>query len=158
AAGPAEATGTPPLSGARRIAVVASSSEAAGQASLLYPARDAARIASVLEELGGFAPDGIARLPAATPATLRAALDRAEATAVRPPGTVLALSSPGHADAEGLLLGGERFRYAELRERLQRSHAAVRVALLDACQSGAAARAKGGRPVAGYAVDIVDPT
>src|SRR5581483_6768720 len=44
----------------------------------------------------------------------------------------------GHADADGLLLGGDRFTYRELRERLARSQAAVRVAVLDACNSGGA--------------------
>src|SRR4029079_16699288 len=55
----------------------------------------------------------------------------------------------GHADGEGLLLGSERFTYRELRDRLAQSRAQVRVAVLDACNTGSATRPKGGKPGTG---------
>src|SRR6056297_2985322 len=50
----------------------------------------------------------------------------------------------GHSDVEGLLLGGEHLLYKTLRSRLERIPAAVRIAILDSCFSGAFTRLKGG--------------
>lgn len=50
----------------------------------------------------------------------------------------------GHSDEEGLLLGSTRLRYKDLRRAMDESPADVRLAVLDACASGAALRAKGG--------------
>jgi hypothetical protein len=132
-----------------RIAIVASSSEADGQASLRFAARDADRMAAVLGEIGSFSPTDIWTLPRATTARLREALERAERAAEREPGSEILLYYSGHADGEGLLLGGERFTYRELRDRLAQSHAQVRVAVLDACNAGSATRPKGGKPGTG---------
>jgi hypothetical protein len=134
---------------AARIAIVSSSSEAAGQAPLRFAARDADRMAAVLGELGSFAPADIWTVPRASISGLRDALERAERASEREPGSEILFYYSGHADEEGLLLGGERFTYRELRDRLARSHAQVRVAVLDACNSGNATRAKGGKPGAG---------
>src|SRR5690606_19692291 len=59
----------------------------------------------------------------------------------------------GHADAGELRLGASRYPMARLRERLAASPAAVRIALLDACRSGAITRTKGARRVPAFAVD-----
>jgi hypothetical protein len=134
-----------------RIALVASSSQADGQPTLRYPGRDADRVAAVLSELGSFAPADVWSLPRASAADLRRALDRAEAIAAREPGSAIVLYYSGHADGAGLLMGGDRFSYEELRARLARSRATVRVAVLDACNAGGAAQTKGGRPATGAA-------
>lgn len=134
---------------AARIAIVSSSSDAAGQAPLRYAARDAERMAAVLGELGSFAPGDVWTVPGSSVAALREALDRAERRAAQEPGSEIFFYYSGHADPEGLLLGSERFGYRELRERLARSRAQVRVAVLDACNSGGATRPKGGHPGTG---------
>jgi hypothetical protein len=142
---------------AARIAIVSSSNEAAGRATLRYADRDGERMAAVLSELGSLAPADVWRLPHATAPTLREALDRAEARAASEPGSTIIFYFSGHADGEGLLLGDDRFGYRELRERLARSHAQVRVAVLDACNSGSATKPKGGHQGTGPVFTPVDP-
>jgi len=50
----------------------------------------------------------------------------------------------GHSDEDGLLLGGERVGYQELRRWIDESGADVRIVVLDSCSSGALIRQKGG--------------
>jgi hypothetical protein len=140
---------------AERVAIVASAEVADGQPSLRYARRDADRVAAVLRELGGF--DRINQLNDPSPAALREALDDADALAARDPNLEIVFYYSGHADAQGLLLGSGRLPFDELRFRLEHSHAAVRVALLDACYSGTIVRPKGGSPAPGYALDTVEP-
>ena len=64
----------------------------------------------------------------------------------------------GHADEEGLLLGGERLGYRELRRMMDAVDADVRVAVLDACASGAITRIKGGQRRKGFLVDAFSDT
>ncbi|HEX2657650.1 MAG TPA: caspase family protein, partial [Polyangia bacterium] len=147
----------PALLLAARIAIVSSSNQADGQATLRYADRDGERVGAVLTELGSVAPEDVWRLPNTTVPALRSALERAEERAAREPGSTIILYYSGHADAEGLLLGDQRFSYRELRERLARSHAQVRVAVLDACNAGGATRPKGGHQSAGPVFTPVEP-
>ncbi|HVT08361.1 MAG TPA: caspase family protein [Polyangia bacterium] len=140
-----------------RIAIVSSSSQADGQLPLRYADRDAQRTAAVLRELGAFDPADIWVLPQTSQRALRDALDRAEGRAAREPGSTIVLYYSGHADPEGLLLGGERFTYLELRQRLAASKAQIRVAILDACNSGGATRPKGGKASGGPPFAAVEP-
>jgi len=142
---------------AARIAIVASSNQAEGQATLRYADRDGERVGAVLTELGSIASEDVWKLPNTTVAALRAALDRAEERAQREPASTIILYYSGHADAAGLLIGDQRFTYRELRERLARSRAQVRVAVLDACNAGGATRPKGGHQSAGPVFTPVDP-
>lgn len=139
-----------------RMAIVVSADAADGQPTLRYADRDADRIESVLRELGGF--DRVDRLRDPQPAALRAALDQAEAAATRDPGLQVVFYYSGHADARGLLVGADRFPFDELRARLERSRAGVRVALIDACYAGTMVQTKGGKPAPGYALDLVAPS
>jgi len=140
---------------AGRVAIVASASTADGQPTLRYAERDADRVAAVLRELGGF--DRVNQLRDPSPAALRQALAEADAQAARDPNLEIVFYYSGHADTQGLLLGAGRLPFDELRSRLERSGAAVRVALLDACYSGSIVRPKGGAPAPGYALDTVEP-
>jgi hypothetical protein len=138
-----------------RVAIVVSSADAHGQAPLRYAERDADRMAEVLRELGGFSQVWVLHQP--TAGALESALDRAERLAASDPGLEILMFYSGHADHQGVLLRGERLAYQRLRDRLSRSPAAVRVLMLDACNSGAAVRTKGGRPSAGFAMEAVSP-
>jgi len=84
---------------AGRLAIVASSSTADGQAQLRYSGRDADRVAEVLRELGGF--DEVWTLREPSPAALRSALARAEQRAVVDPKLELLVYYSGHADGRG---------------------------------------------------------
>src|SRR5215471_19069040 len=59
----------------------------------------------------------------------------------------------GHADEQGLLLGSDRYSYRTLRDRLDEIPADVRIAVLDACASGAFTRLKGGKTRPPFLVD-----
>jgi len=50
----------------------------------------------------------------------------------------------GHADEKGLRLGGDVYSWAEFRRNVNSINADVKVAILDACGSGAITRTKGG--------------
>jgi hypothetical protein len=138
-----------------RVAIVASAGTADGQAALRYADRDAERLEAVLRELGGF--DRIEHLRQPRAQQLREALARVEQEAARNPTVQMVFYYSGHADAHGLLLGGERFSFDELRTRLEGSRASVRVAFIDACYSGSLVRPKGGQRAPGYALDTVEP-
>ena len=55
--------------------------------------------------------------------------------------------------SKGLLLGEDRYSYRSLRDRLDQVPADVRIAVLDACASGAITRLKGGQPQPPFLVD-----
>jgi hypothetical protein len=59
----------------------------------------------------------------------------------------------GHADEKGLRLGEEIYSWKEFRKRVDALHADVKIAVIDACGSGAITRAKGGVAVPAFMVD-----
>jgi hypothetical protein len=59
----------------------------------------------------------------------------------------------GHADERGLLMGDERLPYQTLRHSLDSMRTDVRIAVLDACASGAITRIKGGKRRQAFMVD-----
>jgi hypothetical protein len=64
----------------------------------------------------------------------------------------------GHGDNEALEIGSERLLLRDLRSYLEQLTAAdVRVAFVDACQSGALTGVKGGKRAPGYEVRLADP-
>jgi hypothetical protein len=138
---------------ARFALVVANSQGAEGQATLAFAERDAERMATALAELGGFERDDIHIVRRASAASVRAELLGIEARVAAArrqgvAGTLFVFYYSGHADAEGLeLADDERFGFDELRERIRKSIAEVKVAIVDACHSGSFTRVKGGKPV-----------
>lgn len=133
----------------------------AERARLQYAVSDAERFARVLVELGGVPPeneivlrqpklrdliDGFDRLTAKVETARRAAAANGDRT------EVLVYYS-GHADEQGLLLGSDRYSYRSLRERLDLIPADVRIAVLDACASGAFTRIKSGKARPAFLVD-----
>jgi len=64
----------------------------------------------------------------------------------------------GHGDNEALEIGNERLPLRDLRSYLEQLNAAdIRVAFVDACQSGALTGVKGGRRAPGYEIRLADP-
>jgi Caspase domain len=115
---------------------------------LRYAATDARAMGKVLQSLGGVAAEDIVFVSAANRAAFDAGFAdvekrlRAGATAgVR---RELLLYYSGHSDEDGLLIGRDRIGYDELRARVQRAPADLRVVILDSCASGAFTRRKGG--------------
>lgn len=120
---------------------------------LRYAVSDAERFAAVLVDLGGVdrANEIVLKDPsvrefvdALDKLSQRVAQGRRVAAQTGGRTEVLFYYS-GHADEKGLLLGEDRVSYQGLRDRLDEIQADVRIAVLDACASGAFTRIKGGK-------------
>jgi hypothetical protein len=124
---------------------------------LLYAASDAATFGRVLGEMGGVRPEDTRHLDSPTPAGLDSALAalRGKVLAERAGSgrTEVILYYSGHADARGLLLGEAGFDYDRFRRKIDSIPADVRIAVLDACASGAITRLKGGKHRPAFTVD-----
>ncbi|MGA9521185.1 MAG: caspase family protein [Myxococcaceae bacterium] len=117
-----------------------------GEARLRYAERDASRVAAVLREMGGFAPENVALLTGVQADGVRRTLVSVNARIREAgPGAVLFVFYSGHADAKALHLGGTRLPLEELKQLVRGSAAQARVLVIDACRSGAATQVKGGR-------------
>lgn len=146
--------------GVTRFLLAAGTNEGgADRAPLRYAVADAERFARVLVELGGVPASNAVVLKDASLRDFLQAIDQlsarvADARKTSGGGRVEALVYySGHADEKGLLLADDRYSYRTLRDRLDQVPADVRIAVLDACASGAFTRRKGGRARAPFLVD-----
>ncbi len=141
--------------------VIGANSGGAERPRLRYAVSDAERFARVLIELGGVSPENEIILRQPKLKELLDALDQLSARVMearRAPGaaggrTEVLFYYSGHADERGLLLGDDRYSYLSLRDRLDQIPADVRIAVLDACASGAFTRLKGGKARPAFLVD-----
>jgi caspase domain-containing protein len=129
----------------------------AARARLRYAASDAHAMARVLESLGGvaagdlvFVADGSRRALQDGFAKIEQMLRAEQTRGVR---RELVFYYSGHSDEEGLLLGGERISYQELRAFIHEAPADLSLAILDSCESGAFTRHKGGARRAPFLLD-----
>ena len=140
--------------------IVGANAGGADRPQLQYAVSDAERFARVLVDLGGVSPGNAIVLKQPRMKDLVDALDllnRQVVDARRAPGgagrTEVLFYYSGHADEQGLLIGADRYSYRTLRDRLDQIPADVRIAILDACASGAFTRLKGGRARPAFLVD-----
>jgi len=153
---------TPGRAEVRRFAVVAGNN--VGQrheAVLRYAEDDAERFADVLRELGSFPAGNVRVLKGQDPDAFLAAVRDAEAALSSPAATdagpsLLLLYFSGHADGTHLHFGDQRLPFARLKQVAERSQASIRLAIVDACQSGGMTRTKGFRFGAAYDLNLVD--
>ena len=124
---------------------------------LRYAASDAHAMGRVLQTLGGVAPEDMVFVSTANRAAFDAAFTDIEQRlrAGTQPGVrrELLVYYSGHSDEDGLLVGRDRVGYDELRARVQRAPADLRVVILDSCASGAFTRRKGGVKRAPFLMD-----
>jgi hypothetical protein len=149
AAGPAIAADSSDVPSLRRFALVASANDGGpGRARLRFANSDAESLARVLSSLGGVQGCDVVLIREASRLALQNAFDqvRRQIAAERRPQVrrELFVYYSGHSDEDGLLLGGERVGYRELRQWIDGTGAEVRIAVLDSCASGALIRLKGG--------------
>lgn len=142
----------------RRFALVVSANDGGpGRERLKYADRDARALFDVLAQLGGVDAADATTLSQPSGATLAAAFaklgERVRSAAKAGERTELIFYYSGHSDGAALLLGSERVSYAELRRWLDDLPVEVRIAILDACASGAFTRAKGGVRRAPFLLD-----
>lgn len=155
----------PALSGAvtleRFVLVIGANSGGADRARLRFAVSDAERFAGVMRELGGVPESNqvLLRQPQVQDLfrafdTLAAKLEAAKrATSAATVRTEVVVYYSGHADEQGLLIGEDRVSYQSLREKLDEMPADVRIAVLDACASGAFTRIKGGKARPPFRID-----
>ena len=122
---------------------------------LKYAETDAARVASMLQEVGGVRPENLVLLRGQDAATVRSTLiavnDR-----VREAGHqgMLIVYYSGHGDAGALHLGNSPLELRELEQLVRGSSASFRLLVLDACRSGALTRVKGGSPIPPFDIQL----
>lgn len=136
----------------RRVALLVGSDVGLpGEVRLRSTGADADRLAGVLRELGGFAPSDVRVLDGRTGAEI---LDALDALARDEPASLFLFFYSGHADSGALHPGGTLLPLDLLLHRLRAVRAGLRITILDACQSGAATRAKGSTPAAPFRIDV----
>ncbi len=144
----------------RRMAVVIGADHGdADEAALTWAEADARRVADVLVELAGVAPDELVHLERARAADVREVLSRVAARAAAEPAdqrSMLVVYVSGHADATSLHLSGTRMLLTELQDLVEAVPVDTRVLVLDACRAGELTRARGGTPVAPFEIVVED--
>lgn len=137
----------------RRFAVIIGNNAGApADVELRYAESDAARVARVLRELGGYEPADIVLLQGEAAATVAGTFDAVNervraAQSKEGTDTVLFVYYSGHADRRALHLGRSRLEFAKLAHLVRGSPAKVRLLVVDACRAGALTRVKGGQIV-----------
>jgi hypothetical protein len=139
------------LASVQRFALVVGNNRGHGpDLELRYAESDAAKVAQVLKDLGGFQPSDVLLLQGEDASTVRASLiafnDRIRSAQALPgQDALLFVYYSGHADAQALRLGSTRLELRELAQLVRGSAANARILVLDACRSGALTRLKGGK-------------
>ena len=141
----------------RYVLAVSANYGGEGRPTLRYAASDARSFVNVLKEMGGVQAGNIVEVKEPSVATFQQKIDELDKKIAKNKSAggrdeVLVYYS-GHADEKGLRLGKETFAWKALRSKIDSLHADVKIAVIDACGSGAITRAKGGVAVPAFMVD-----
>ncbi|WP_295096217.1 caspase family protein [uncultured Fibrobacter sp.] len=141
----------------RYVVAVSANFGGQGRPVLRYAESDAKSFAKVLGEMGGVQAGNVILVKEPGVAALQKQLDGLDAKIAQGKNAagrneVLVYYS-GHADERGLRLGEEIYSWKEFRKRIDALNADVKIAVIDACGSGAITRAKGGVAVPAFMVD-----
>ncbi len=152
------AAGQAPAAALRRFALVVGANDGGlARVRLRYAGTDAANFAGVLTELGGVAATDLRVLREPTRKEFTEAMSelrkRVAAANARGERAELLVYFSGHSDETGLMLGTECLTYPEFRARIDSIPARIRLAVVDACASGALTRLKGGSRLPAFSVD-----
>ncbi len=124
---------------------------------LRYAESDAKSFANVLKDMGGVKSENLIMIQEPSVSFLNSRMDDLDRILASNKGKsgreeVLVYYS-GHADEKGLRLGNEVYAWSEFRKRVDNLNADVKIAVIDACGSGAITRAKGGVSVPAFMID-----
>ncbi len=124
---------------------------------LRYAESDAKAFTKVLKEMGGVLAENVIVVSEPSVEKLQKEFSNLDQKILQNKNTngrneVLVYYS-GHANEKGLQLGNEIYTWKELRHRIDSLHADVKIAVIDACGSGAITRVKGGRAIPAFIVD-----
>jgi hypothetical protein len=137
-----------------RLAIVVGNNHGlSGDVPLRFAESDAQKVARVLVDLGGFRAEEVHMVLGANPDGLRSQLGRLPAAG---DGEVLFYYS-GHADPQRLHMAGATLDLDELRALVERAGGALRIFVVDACNSGAFVREKGAAKGASFDLSLVKP-
>ena len=141
----------------RYVLAVSANYGGEGRPTLRYAASDARSFVNVLKEMGGVQAGNVVEVKEPSVAAFQQKIDELDKRIARNKSAggrdeVLVYYS-GHADEKGLRLGKETFAWKALRTKIDSLHADVKIAVIDACGSGAITRAKGGVAVPAFMVD-----
>lgn len=140
----------------RYVVAISANYGGAGRPMLRYAESDANAFATVLKEMGGVSKQNVIQIKEPSISTLLQNMDNLDKKIAENKSAgrneVLVYYS-GHADDKGLRLGNETYAWKNLRSRIDRLQADVKIAVIDACGSGAITRAKGGVAVPAFMVD-----
>jgi uncharacterized caspase-like protein len=126
----------------RRVAiVVGANAPPPGRAPLRFAYDDAREMVDVLTRVGRFAPADVHMLLDPSPADLLRAVDDVAKSASED--ALVLFYYSGHSDGQALYPHGESLAVADLRDRLAKMTARVRVGVLDTCRGGSWTQAKG---------------
>lgn len=140
----------------RFVVAVSANKGGAGQPVLRYAESDAKSFTKVLKEMGGVLPENVIFVNEPSIKKLQnefSNLDKKLAKAKENGRNEVLIYYSGHANEKGLQLGNEIYTWKELRHRIDSLHADVKIAVIDACGSGAITRVKGGRAIPAFIVD-----
>ncbi len=146
----------------RRFALLVGNNAGTGELPpLRFAEADAGKVARVLVEVGNVEEDDVFLLQGRSLAEIERAIalagDRIAEVQRRPDARALLLFYfSGHSDGEALELGPEKLAFGRLKSLLASAGAEVRLTIIDACKSGAAIAAKGGKPAPGFTIRLVD--
>lgn len=153
----AAAPGLPSTTIDRYVIAISANNGGKGRPVLRYAESDAKSFAAVLKDMGGVSQKNVYLIQEPSVAFLNAHFDNVDKILAKGKGKsgreeVLVYYS-GHADEKGLHLGEETYSWQEFRKRVDALNADVKIAVIDACGSGAITRAKGGVAVPAFMVD-----
>ena len=141
----------------RYVIAVSANYGGEGRPVLRYAESDAKSFAKVLGEMGGVQPGNVVLVKEPGVASLQKQLDGLDSKIASGKNSAgrneVLFYYSGHADEKGLRLGKEVYAWKELRKRIDAMSADVKIAVIDACGSGAITRLKGGVAVPAFMVD-----
>ncbi|WP_290725692.1 caspase family protein [Fibrobacter sp. UBA2449] len=141
----------------RYVVAVSANYGGQGRPVLRYAESDAKSFAKVLGEMGGVQAGNVVLVKEPGVAALQKQLDGLDAKIAQGKNAAgrneVLFYYSGHADEKGLRLGNEVYAWKELRKRIDAMNADVKIAVIDACGSGAITRLKGGVAVPAFMVD-----
>jgi Caspase domain len=129
----------------RRIAVLVGSNDPPpGRQALRFAHDDATELGAVLKQVGGFAPSDVHVLLDPSPSELLASLDAVARTVEATNADVLfVFYYSGHSDGQALFPHGEPISVSDVRNRVEKLGARIRVGILDTCRGGSWTQSKG---------------
>ncbi|SHK86339.1 caspase family protein [Fibrobacter sp. UWEL] len=141
----------------RYVIAISANNGGKGRPMLRYAESDAKSFANVLKDMGGVKQQNLILIQEPSVSFLNSRMDDLDKIISANKGKngreeILVYYS-GHADEKGLRLGNEVYAWSEFRKRVDALSADVKIAVIDACGSGAITRAKGGVAVPAFMMD-----